>query len=492
MIGQTVRHLRIISELGRGGMGVVYLAEHINLKRRFAVKSLSLNLTQDPQFRERFHQEAQNQALLDHPNIVQATDFFEENGQFFFVMEYVDGQDLGKIIKQKGKLSEKEALAIFKNILEGLDSAHSKGIIHRDVKPQNVLVDARGRVKIMDFGIAIMFGAERLTATGSTVGTPWYMSPEQITHPQNIDHLSDVYSAGVVLYEMLAGEVPFDGDSDFAIETQHVNAPRPDPRKKNPEISPDLAQMILTAMQKDPADRFQGCAEFLECIKAYEKKQAPEPRDNIRYDPKRKLLWLAAAVVLLSIGITVYVVNVHQSKVDQEQHQIKEHNVAQNTIDNVVQEPKYNIEQEHKSAYVLIDSALQKFSIICREHKNIEYMKTNLAIAKKIADKYISDKNRSEDYSISEYNKQITDKYNNISDYIVKYENDKDNRLADSRSQYRGDVKSRTKANDEIMRHLAENDKVNRFLKLRSHYQDYVNTKKKVSDEIMRQACVTK
>ena len=124
MIGRTVGHLRIISEIGKGGMGVVYLAEHMTLEKKFAVKNLSPELTEDPQFRERFYHEARNQALLDHPNIVQATDFFEKNGQFFFVMEYVDGQDLGELIRKKGNLSEEEASSILKDILEGLNLAH--------------------------------------------------------------------------------------------------------------------------------------------------------------------------------------------------------------------------------------------------------------------------------------------------------------------------------------------------------------------------------
>src|SRR5262245_38000794 len=141
MIGKTLGNLRIISQLGAGGMGVVYLAEHVKLGKRFAVKSLSSALSNNPHFRERFYREATNQALLDHPNIVQVTDFFDKDGKFFLVMEYVDGQDLSKLIKARGKLKEKDALSILRDVLSGLKFAHGKGMIHRDIKPSNILID---------------------------------------------------------------------------------------------------------------------------------------------------------------------------------------------------------------------------------------------------------------------------------------------------------------------------------------------------------------
>src|SRR5262249_55250438 len=235
MIGRTLHNFRIISEIGEGGMGVVYLAEHRELPKRFAIKSLSSALSGDPRFRERFYREARNQALLDHPNIVQVTDFFEEYNQFFLVMEYVDGQDLSKLIKARGQLSQNEALSIFEDILKGVEFAHSKSIIHRDIKPSNVLIDKNGRARIMDFGIAILAGAgeKRFNTTRGTVGSPCYMSPEQIIHPPDVDRRSDIYSLGIVLYEMLAGDVPFDGETDFNIENQQINSPAPDPRQKN-------------------------------------------------------------------------------------------------------------------------------------------------------------------------------------------------------------------------------------------------------------------
>ena len=323
MIGKTIEKYKIMSEIGKGGMGIVYLAEHVHLGRRFAVKCLAPQLTGDRRFSERFHQEARKQAQLGHPNIVQATDFFEQDGQFFLVMEYVDGQGLDEMIENRRKLPEKEALSIFKDVLDGLNFAHSRGVIHRDIKPSNILVDRGGRAKIMDFGIAIMAGEKRLTATGTNVGSPWYMSPEQIRHPMEIDHRSDVYSIGIVLYEILTGDIPFDGDTDYEIKDKQINSPVPEPTERNPQISNILSKIILKALEKVPDDRFNGCGELLEYIEEYEtkpkqektatqqpasrpsegaktktEKREPEPKGK----PSKKYGWVWTVVLILLIA----------------------------------------------------------------------------------------------------------------------------------------------------------------------------------------------
>jgi len=273
MIGKTIGNLKIVSELGEGGMGIVYLAEHVHLGKRFAVKSLSHELTRVPQFKDRFYREAKNQSLLSHPNIVQVTDFFDEHGQFFLVMEFVDGPSLGKLIEErnqsKGKLSKAETFAILKDVLAGLGFAHRKGVIHRDIKPANIMIDPDGRAKIVDFGISVLAGDKRRTTTGA-IGSPWYMSPEQITRPKEIDHRSDIYSLGITLFEMLTGTVPFDGETEFVIQNQHINSPPPDPSELNPEISAACRRIILRALEKKPEDRFQSCEEFLAAILACE------------------------------------------------------------------------------------------------------------------------------------------------------------------------------------------------------------------------------
>ncbi len=343
MIGKILGNLKIISKLGEGGMGVVYLAENIGLKKRFAIKSLSVTLTEDAGFRERFHQEALNQALLDHQNIVQAFDFFEENGQYFFVMEFVNGQGLNELIKKKGKLPEQEALQYFKDILRGLNFAHSKGIIHRDIKPSNVMIDESGRARITDFGIAILVGEKRLTAAGATVGSSWYMSPEQILTPANINHRSDVYSAGIVLYEMLTGDVPFDGESDFTIQNKQVKEPVPDPAKRDTFVSPELKKIMMKALEKDPDKRYSGCGEFLHQIEQYEKQKinGHEPLWSL----SKLLISVVAAVGLISAVVYWFVI--------------------------LPPSPSPNDTKQKggmgDTAYVWIESATEKASVLCRD-----------------------------------------------------------------------------------------------------------------------------
>ena len=299
MIGKMLGNLKIISKIGEGGMGVVYLAENLQLNNRFAVKSLTLKLTDNPGFRERFRKEALNQALLSHPNIVQAIDFYDENEQFFLVMEYVSGQGLDQLIKQAGKLPEEDALRIFKDILRGLNFAHSKGVIHRDIKPSNVIVDEDGRARITDFGIAILVGEERLTGPGATVGSSWYMSPEQILRPAETDHRCDVYSAGIVLYEMLTGDVPFDGESEFSIQNKQVKDVVPNPTERNPLISSELKKIMMKALEKDPGKRYSGCGEFLKQIEEYEKSKYVPP-------PPTRWKFLVAAIALIGIIAVAY------------------------------------------------------------------------------------------------------------------------------------------------------------------------------------------
>ena len=269
---QMIRErFRIVSKVGEGGMGVVYLAESVTNVQRVAIKSFPLALRGVPDFRRRFFEEAKKQAVLYHPNIVQVLDFFEESGEFFLVMEYVDGQDLSRLIKSKGKLAESEALTIVRDILRGLEFAHAKGLVHRDIKPSNVLVDESGRARI-NFGIAIMAGGSEksLTAMGA-IGSPWYMSPEQILRPRDVDQRTDIYALGIVLYEMLTGSVPFDGETDFGVKELQVGAPAPDPREKNSEISQGVAQIVFKAIAKDPGHRFQNCHDFIEALDAIKK-----------------------------------------------------------------------------------------------------------------------------------------------------------------------------------------------------------------------------
>jgi serine/threonine protein kinase len=274
MIAKTLDNkYRIISELGEGMGGTVYLAEHTRgIGKKFAIESLSFTLGLDSHFRERFCREATNQALLDHSNIVQTTDYFEEDGQLFLVMEYVDCQDLRKLIKARVKLKEKDALSILGDALRGLEYAHTKGVIHGCIQPSNIIIDKSGLARIKNFGIVSLV-VEGLTE-GSAFGSPRYMSPEQIQHPGQLDLRTDIYSSGIVLYEMLTGEVPFDGETDFSIQMQQIQSPPPNLHLKNPEISEKVAKIVLKAMAKNRAERFQNCSEFLQCLPEQERQRS--------------------------------------------------------------------------------------------------------------------------------------------------------------------------------------------------------------------------
>jgi len=224
-------------QLGVGGMGEVWRATHRVLGRRIAVKILAPELTRDPRFRERFVAGAQVQARLSHPHITQIQDFIEEDGRFAILMEWIPGGTVADAIaRARGPLPVDQTLKWAGQSLAALDFAHQHGVIHRDVKPSNLMLDAAGEIKVTDFGIAVAMGARRMTTTGKTVGTPQYMSPEQIVRPQSVDHRTDVYSMGVVLYEMLAGQVPFDADTDFTLQRLHVEAPPPSLRHANPSV----------------------------------------------------------------------------------------------------------------------------------------------------------------------------------------------------------------------------------------------------------------
>jgi eukaryotic-like serine/threonine-protein kinase len=263
-----VGQYRIEAPIGRGGMGVVYRGVHDHLGRPVAVKVLAPELTQQPEFKERFFAEAKTQARLQHPNIVGVHDLIEDGGEFFIVMELVEGQGLDEQLKASvGQgLDFQEAFTIFSQMLAALDHAHSDGVIHRDIKPSNVLITESRRVKLTDFGIALLIGDKRLTASQSAIGTPTYMSPEQIVRPRSIDNRADLYSAAVVFFEMLAGQPPFDDETEYGIKKLHVEAPPPDLSILRPGLPTGVVQAVAVALAKDPDDRFASAGLFLKAL----------------------------------------------------------------------------------------------------------------------------------------------------------------------------------------------------------------------------------
>src|SRR5919197_603730 len=251
---------RILRKLGSGGMANVYLAEDQELGRRVAIKILNDRHANDDQFVERFRREAKNAAGLSHPNIVSIYDRGEAEGTYYIAMEYLSGRSLKELIVSRGPTPIKIAVDYTRQILAALGFAHRNGIVHRDIKPHNVVVDADGRLKVTDFGIA-RSGASQMTEVGSIIGTAQYLSPEQ-ARGAGTDARSDVYSMGVVLYELLTDQVPFTGDTPVEIAIKHLSEVPRRPSELRPEIPPDLDAVVLRALAKDPDDRFQSAEEM--------------------------------------------------------------------------------------------------------------------------------------------------------------------------------------------------------------------------------------
>ena len=251
---------QVVRKLGAGGMANVYLAEDQELGRRVAIKILNERHANDEQFVERFRREAKNAAALSHPNIVSIYDRGEAEGTYYIAMEYLDGRSLKELILSRGPAPLNVAIEYVRQILSALRFAHRHGIVHRDIKPHNVLVDAEGRVKVTDFGIA-RAGASQMTEAGSIVGTAQYLSPEQ-ARGTNVDQRSDLYSLGIVLYELLTGTLPFNGDTPVEIAMKHLSQTPELPSVLRPELPRELDLVVTRALAKDPDERYQSADEM--------------------------------------------------------------------------------------------------------------------------------------------------------------------------------------------------------------------------------------
>ncbi len=319
MIGKTILHYKIVDKLGEGGMGVVYKAKDTKLKREVAIKLLPRFISSNKEERQRFEIEAQAAASLNHPNIATIHSIEEVDDQLFIVMEYIDGRELKDRINSDA-ISTDEVINIANKIAEGLEAAHKKGIIHRDIKSSNIMITNEGKVKIMDFGLAKIGDGGLLTKVGSTLGTIAYISPEQ-AKGEEIDNRTDIWSFGVVLYEMLTGELPFRGDYDQAILYSVLNE---EPKfLKKFDILPSIQRVIKKALKKDRDRRYRQISELITDLKlkevsnagsSYEgiikdiKKLAVLPFSNLVNDPQTNFLGFALADQI--IGSMAYSKNV--------------------------------------------------------------------------------------------------------------------------------------------------------------------------------------
>ncbi|MDE2257970.1 MAG: serine/threonine protein kinase, partial [Xanthomonadaceae bacterium] len=257
-------HYDIIAELGRGGMGVVYKGYETSLNRYVAIKVLAESLAHDESVKERFLREARSMAALNDPHIISIYFIGDDAGQTYFVMEFVDGESLGSLLKREGKLKPEQAAKIVYQTAQGLATAHDRGVIHRDIKPGNLMLTSKGAVKIADFGIALSTQdfSKKLTSTGEFVGTPGYLSPE-VCQGKPVDQRSDIFSLGIVLFECLAGRMPFTDESPLGLMLEVVKAEIPDVRTLNAEVDPELERILARMVAKDPAERYQSCQELV-------------------------------------------------------------------------------------------------------------------------------------------------------------------------------------------------------------------------------------
>ena len=270
--GDRVLNYIVDRELGEGGMGTVYLARHTALDQLVAIKSLSLMLSRDEALRARFLQEANIQAKLRHPGIVQVLTADMESEQPSLVMEYIEGKSLSEVLELRGALPIDDALKVMEQVLSAVGYAHRQGVIHRDLKPSNVMVMASGEAKVTDFGIAKVLGSSKLTRTGTAMGSAHYMSPEQIRRPETVDARSDIYSLGCVFYEVLTGRPPFGEkdasgtESDYEVKTAHVTEAAPALETVKSSIPAWLAKLVMSMLEKEPDQRPSSCETIVAAL----------------------------------------------------------------------------------------------------------------------------------------------------------------------------------------------------------------------------------
>jgi serine/threonine protein kinase len=389
-------HFVITRKLGAGGMGEVYLAENLNLPgKHYAIKVLRKELSAIRRFAELLEGEAQRQSRLEHDNIVRIYDFFRWQQRYCLIMEFVDGKTLADLIDARpGGMPEAQALETMLDILKGLNHAHEQGVLHCDVKPPNVMISPDQRARVTDFGIARDVGGAAAAEHDAVIGTPEYMSPEQIEDPEHVDHRADVYSAGVVLFEMLTGRLPFSHDEGGARFPQLTREPA-DIRDYRRDLPPQLSRIVATALQRDRSTRFQGCMEFAQAIMAHRRQQ------------RWRRTWLPAIAVTGVLAMAGAAAG-YQWKVALEEKARQER--AQNEII-AKQQRLENEARARKAIDASIATAIKQLGSLCRESVRLQTRQQALATATEAGFTGLAAKFRA----------QIDDMRRNMADYSHSY-----------------------------------------------------------------------
>jgi serine/threonine protein kinase/tetratricopeptide (TPR) repeat protein len=340
---------QIIEELGKGGMGKVYKADDIELKEKVALKLIKPEISADKNTVERFQNELKFARKIVHKNVGRMYDLGKEEGSYYITMEYVEGQDLKGLIRQSGQLAIGTTISIAKQICEGLAEAHKLGVIHRDLKPSNIMVDRDGQVRIMDFGIARSLKGKGITGAGVIIGTPEYMSPEQV-EGKDVDHRSDIYSLGAILFEMVTGRVPFEGDTPFTVGVKHKSEIPVDPREINAQVPEDLSRIILKCLEKEREIRYQSAgevrselvkiAEGLPTTEKFVASKKPMTSKEITVTLSKKKILIPALAILVLAVVAVVVVLFLPKEIP------VEHSMAVITFENQTGEQSYDYLQK--------------------------------------------------------------------------------------------------------------------------------------------------